>query len=476
MNAWNNLSIKEKSDMMKVAIRNGITNLADIKAKYNEFAEGKDNVGEWVDAIYSNNPKEEFLGEPSHHYDFTESDEWANAHGYYPDLRGHRDDRVKKPSHPSHPSRGTWDGDKFILSDLGMQNPNYTLFGLNDGGQDPQVILTYNGGTVIPEITATPEENYIYNPYDNSKISFAEGGYMTSEGDDDVNMYSRGDKLKKGKGYTISPNAQYAMRYFMNKGLAPHQAAGLVGNLMRESSLNPNAVNPNGGAFGLAQWLGKRKKDLFAKYGNNPSFNQQLDFIWHELNTTHKNGLKYLRASRDANEAAQNAFGWYEFSVGPQGAVADMNKHKQNGMASLNQGVRFASRLLGQPIPENIQLNIPAAIPQENAIAAQPQMYQMQQPQMAYNPFEGWEPSNPQAFYGNPEQMGVIEQLAQQNAQMQAAFEKQEADRLLAAQQQALAQEREAQRNRTNLALQMVGMMGGEGDNNSYFDMWKSFV
>ena len=37
---WNNLSIKEKADIMKVAIQNGITTLPEIKAKYNEFAEG----------------------------------------------------------------------------------------------------------------------------------------------------------------------------------------------------------------------------------------------------------------------------------------------------------------------------------------------------------------------------------------------------------------------------------------------------
>lgn len=120
-----------------------------------------------VDALYVSNPREEFLGEPSHHYDFTQSEEWADAHGYYPDARGHRDDRVKKPAHPSHPSRGTWNGNVFELTDFGIQNPNYTLFGLNDGGQDPQAILTYQGGVVLPEITVTPKENYIFNPYDN---------------------------------------------------------------------------------------------------------------------------------------------------------------------------------------------------------------------------------------------------------------------------------------------------------------------
>lgn len=37
---WNDLSVSEKSEMMKAAIRNGITNLNDIKGKYNEFAIG----------------------------------------------------------------------------------------------------------------------------------------------------------------------------------------------------------------------------------------------------------------------------------------------------------------------------------------------------------------------------------------------------------------------------------------------------
>lgn len=186
---WDDLSLTEKAAMMKVAVRNGITSLNEIKAHYNEFAEGGDTVEEWIDAIYQNNPKEEFLGEPEHHYDFTQPEEWADAHGYYPDARGHRDDRVKKPAHPSHPSRGIWEGDKFVLSELGMQNPNYTLFGLNDGGQDPQAILTYNGGSVIPEVTVTPNGNYIYNPYDNIKLHYSEGG----------NLYGGGSYLDKAK-------------------------------------------------------------------------------------------------------------------------------------------------------------------------------------------------------------------------------------------------------------------------------------
>lgn len=38
--AWNALSIAEKAEMMKVAIRNGITNLKEIRQRYNEYAKG----------------------------------------------------------------------------------------------------------------------------------------------------------------------------------------------------------------------------------------------------------------------------------------------------------------------------------------------------------------------------------------------------------------------------------------------------
>ena len=123
-----------------------------------------------VNAIYDSSVGEEFLGKPSHNYDFTQSEEWADNHGYYPDSRGHRDDRVKKPAHPTHPSRGNWTGNVFNLTDKGVRDPNYILFGMNDGDQDPQAIMSYKGGIVLPEITVTPESSYINNSYDNTHI------------------------------------------------------------------------------------------------------------------------------------------------------------------------------------------------------------------------------------------------------------------------------------------------------------------
>lgn len=145
----------------------------------------------------------------------------------------------------------------------------------------------------------------------------------------------------------LYPNVGRAIQYFVERGLTDYQAAGLVGNLMRESSMNPSAVNKDSQAYGLAQWLGDRKRNLHGRYGNNPTFDQQLDYIWDELNSTHKRGLNKLKSSKTAEEAARNAMGYYEFSAGPESAIAAMNKYGQNGEDAMKKGIMFANDIMG---------------------------------------------------------------------------------------------------------------------------------
>lgn len=104
-----------------------------------------------------------------------------------------------------------------------------------------------------------------------------------------------------------SGNKKKAMDFFMSKGLAAHQAAGIVGNLMGESNLNHTAVNKSSGAYGIAQWLGSRKTALFNKYGKNPTFEQQLDFLWDELQSTEKRAFNSLKSAKTL-EAATDSF------------------------------------------------------------------------------------------------------------------------------------------------------------------------
>lgn len=87
---------------------------------------------------------------------------------------------------------------------------------------------------------------------------------------------------------------QYAINFFKNKGLTDNQARGILGNLMQESRGNHTVTNKASGAFGLAQWLGPRKQRLIQKYGRNPTMEQQLEFIWEELNTTESKAFQKL--------------------------------------------------------------------------------------------------------------------------------------------------------------------------------------
>lgn len=192
----------------------------------------------------------------------------------------------------------------------------------------------------------------IYNEYSKSGEVVSNFTEPNEEISFNTIEYARGGKVNKQD--KVNPKAIEALNYFMSKGLTREQAAGLVGNFMRESSMNITSLNPYSGAYGLGQWLGGRKKKLISMYGNNPTFQNQLDFTWHELNSSHKNGLRMIKQSKTVDEAAANAFGYYEFSSGPQAAVKAMNDagmntrwKNPNGTLALNGGIEQARLLLG---------------------------------------------------------------------------------------------------------------------------------
>lgn len=116
--------------------------------------------------------------------------------------------------------------------------------------------------------------------------------------------YSTGPTLK----INPSANKTFAFNYLQQKGLAPHQAAGIVGNFAQESNVNPSITNSIG-AFGAGQWLGARKKALFdfaKRNGQDPANLQtQLDFTMYELNTTEKGAFNALKNTKTSAEAAK---------------------------------------------------------------------------------------------------------------------------------------------------------------------------
>jgi hypothetical protein len=112
----------------------------------------------------------------------------------------------------------------------------------------------------------------------------------------------------------LSSSEASAYNFFVSKGLTSVQSAGVVGNLMQESSVVPTAVEYDGGpGRGIAQWsVGGRwdsdSHDNVVWYasthaGDPWALDTQLDFIWYELSYFDGYGAAELEASTNVTEA-----------------------------------------------------------------------------------------------------------------------------------------------------------------------------
>jgi hypothetical protein len=105
-------------------------------------------------------------------------------------------------------------------------------------------------------------------------------------------------------GWWTADRQKYASDYLVkNAGLSQSGAAGLVARWTLEAPGGPTSVNPNGGASGIAQWLGSRK-NADAISGD---FDRQLAYAAKELNTTEKRAGDLLRSASNADQAARGA-------------------------------------------------------------------------------------------------------------------------------------------------------------------------
>lgn len=116
-------------------------------------------------------------------------------------------------------------------------------------------------------------------------------------------------------------NARIAMSFFIDKGLSPAQAAGVVGNLQAESgsNLSISAVGDGGQAIGIAQWHPDRRANFqraFGKPFSESTFRDQLNFIWWEFQNTERSAFNRLRRTTTATQAAAVIDQYYERSSG----------------------------------------------------------------------------------------------------------------------------------------------------------------
>lgn len=141
----------------------------------------------------------------------------------------------------------------------------------------------------------------------------------------------------------VGGRAEVAMGFFQSRGYTKEQAAGIVGNLIGESNLNPEIRGDGGMSHGIAQWNRDRLANLrrfAASRGKSwQDFGVQLEFIDWELQNVEKSAYNNLKNARTIDEATA-AFIGYER---PRGWTANNPKagHNYNGR------LKFAGQAAG---------------------------------------------------------------------------------------------------------------------------------
>jgi hypothetical protein len=126
--------------------------------------------------------------------------------------------------------------------------------------------------------------------------------------------------------------AKQIYQYLISKyGFTPAQAAGILGNMQVESSLNTGATNSAEGAIGLVQWEGGRRTALeqYAASQGKPvtDWKVQVDFMMQELRGSESGAYSALKSATTAGQAAAVFDQDYERSAGTSRAqrIADAN-------------------------------------------------------------------------------------------------------------------------------------------------------
>jgi len=98
------------------------------------------------------------------------------------------------------------------------------------------------------------------------------------------------------------------------------QVSGIMGNLLAESGCNPNTgfdkpiIDSNGARiYGICSWneAGGRPQLMFRKYGNRPTLDQQISFMWDEFHGSYQKAFNKIMAAGTLDEATQ-AMCFYE--------------------------------------------------------------------------------------------------------------------------------------------------------------------
>ena len=161
----------------------------------------------------------------------------------------------------------------------------------------------------------------------------------------------------------LSSNTHSAFNYFVARGLTKRQSAGIVGNFLQESGMDPTIKQFGGGpGRGIAQWsVGGRwdtsHDDNVAWYANRNGWSRwslkaQLHFTWYEL-THFSYGLRRLRGTKTINGATIAFMDDFEICGTCDASNRETYAHQVfNAYASSNAAVGCYSDTVGTDVPD----------------------------------------------------------------------------------------------------------------------------
>lgn len=148
-----------------------------------------------------------------------------------------------------------------------------------------------------------------------------------------------------GGGRSFKGNVADLTSSLEQRGIGATAATGSAGGIIAEGGGLGMSKN---GAFGIGQWRGDRLKKLFAKYGPNPSLDQQLDFLASELKGGDYGGKSVLGAS--SVSAALSAYAYKfmrpnNFAKDPHDYAADDVRRGTHALTTAGVNVKVAVTL-----------------------------------------------------------------------------------------------------------------------------------
>lgn len=188
--------------------------------------------------------------------------------------------------------------------------------------------------------------------FHSDSLNAGEADYLAQHGAKPGQKWT-GDAVGNARNAANSGSTAARQQYLLGRlraaGYTDAQAAGIIGSLMQESGLDPNALNKSSGAAGIGQWLGPRSAAFKNQFGHalaQSTFGEQVDFMLSELNGSESLAARRIRNATTPEQAALIHSQFYERPGAAEANIARRQSYAASVYAGIGQS--NAAQIAGQ--------------------------------------------------------------------------------------------------------------------------------